>query len=199
MPPLVAWTAAAGWTALLALYAVVLGNACGGFALPTSSSSSYLASPYWMGVPAAARTPLVALQAVALAGYVGWVAWLAHDPPATGALATTPSLLHALHAGFFVASAAWPVSAHLALRHDVQRPAPAFVWSACAAVWATALCIAGLAAGTFEARYASPVPALALVPLVALTAVADGVVWTACALRTLAPPADQNAPPRRPR
>ena len=190
MPSLVAWTAAAGWAALLALYAVVLGDVCGGFALPTSapsSSSSYLASPYWMGVPVAVRKPLAALQAVALAGYVGWVAWLAHDPPAAGPLATTPRLLHGLHAGFFGASAAWPVFVYLALRHDVQRPAAAFVWSACAALWATALCVVGLVVGTLEARYASPVPGLALAPLLLLTAVADGVLWTACALRTLAP------------
>ena len=155
---------------LAAAYAAVLFDTWGEYPLD-DSPGNYLDSPYWVGMPKAAVYVTVALQVVALVGYVAWVTYVAQHT------VTRPLLL--ANVCFLVSSAAWPFAAYPfvrnppTLRHALVASLP--LWSAAAGVLV-------LVVHTFEAQYTSPVPSLGILAVALVVVLADGVGWTAAAI-----------------
>lgn len=167
-------------------YVDVLFNRWGHYPL-RDASTSYVRSPYWLGLPASTVLPLIVLQVGALVGYVVWLFWVSLAPPTRGLLAR-PGWRHGLVLGFLAASAAWPYATHplVDALTKKERPALSTTLASCASLWTAAACVIGLVGGTFEAQYASPWPTLGILLLALVVVLVDGVGWSAVALfRTL--------------
>ena len=57
-------------TVFLLSYVAVLGNVFGGWEVPSTRSSSYWESEYWLDMPPSTAYAVTALQLLAAAGYV---------------------------------------------------------------------------------------------------------------------------------
>ena len=167
-------------------YATVLFDAFGGYEVAGDRTADgervgYLASPYWVGMPAAAIRVTVGFQALAAVGYVAWLVHVVTHPPTRGLFVAggTTLGLHAAHLLFLVSSAVWPWLAHAC----VTRPdSVAAAVTACVPLWSAAAGVLLLVAGTFEAQYASAVPYLGILALALVVVLADGVGWAATAI-----------------
>ena len=145
-------SAALGTLAVAVAYATVL----------RADSPSYFDSPYWMGVRH--RRATAALQLVALVGYIVWVARVRTTPPAV-----------ALNLVFLISSAAWPYLTREALARG-DGDFRGWLWASCICIWITAAAALGMSITT------AADDGVLLVPMVVLTAVVDGIMWTRAAL-----------------
>jgi hypothetical protein len=174
--------------AVLTSYVVVLGNVGGRFPLPSSPAppapSSYWQSPYWLSLPPSTAQGITLLQVAAAGGFLAWMAWLAASGLPQRGLLASPWWTTGLLFVFLLGSLAWPFAAHWMLSGDTSVPRAV---AACVPLWAVAVAVLLLVAGTFEAH----APAHAVVGILLLGQVcvlADGVGWAATALYRAAHP-----------
>lgn len=166
--------------AIVWAYVVVLFDALGAFPLTNHTArSGYLDSPYWLGMARTTTTFVAVLQVFAACGFVAWQISLVLDPPSRGLLADTRFLI-AFTALFLVSSAAWPFAAYRVVEHPRSLP-----WAlvASSTLWSAAAGVLALVGGTFEDRRASPVALVGILCLAVVVVLADGVGWSAVAIR----------------
>lgn len=164
---------------VLTSYTLVLFNASGGFSLPLSPSSSYVASPYWLGLPRSSVLAVVVFQCFAAVGFVMWQLSLLVHPPTRGLLADRRWLV-AETVLFLLPSVLWPFAAHNMLNNNTRSVSAAL--GACACLWLAALGLVLLVGGTFEDKRESPVALVGILLTSTVVVVADGAGWSALAL-----------------
>lgn len=166
---------------VLFTYAIVLFDAFGDFPLPERhrrSSTSYLESPYWLGMPKSTTTFIVVMQGFAAIGYVLWQMSLVMIRPTRG-LFVDPRWLVFANMLFLVPSILWPFAAYQLLQ-DETSISWALASSAC--LWAASAGMTLLVAGTFEDLRETPWAALGIYLTASIVVVADGVGWSAISL-----------------
>ena len=162
--------------AVLSSYALVLGNVGNAFPLANTTFTSYIDSPYWLGLRRDTIVGLIVLQVFAGIGYISWFVWLVTTNVERGLL-QTPLARFVIIALFLSASIAWPYAAH----NMVARPSQLNAVGAAACLWLAAAAIVAAVGGTFEAG----APAYATVGILLLGQVvvlADGAGWAAVAI-----------------
>lgn len=171
-------TVAVGGTAVLASYALALGNVGNLFPpIPgEAATTSYLDTPFWLGVPRSTVIAMSVIQVMAAIGFVVLVLWraLAAEEPTNGVLAKLPAYLATIIT-FLLASALWPYLARWAL----GSPSGLSVGACVASLIVAAVAVILIVADAFES---DATPWYALVGALVLGTVVvlgDGVGWSA--------------------
>lgn len=167
--------------AVLLSYLIVFAGVGGFPSPPNVTSTSYLDSPYWLGVPKETIVSIVVLQGMALVGYLTWLWWIAtaSEDDLTDSLLTYPSARVLLLQVFLLSSCAWPFAAYY---YMLQRTVGRSIL-ACLPLWAAAGAIILLIGGTFEAK-APPAPTIGILLLGTVVVLADGVGWAAVCIKS---------------
>ena len=165
-------------------YAVVLFDAFGDYPLP-QGATSYVDSPYWLGLRRSSATAVAVFQLLAAAGYLMWVTALAWQRPVRGLLADPRWLVFA-NSLFLTASVAWPFAARRVVLQPTSLP---WAVAASACLWVAAAGVLMLVGGTFEDDRESPLALVGILLTSTVVVVADGAGWSAAALHGALHPA----------
>jgi hypothetical protein len=163
--------------ALITSYGVVLVNLGGGFPLDGLVSTSYIDSPYWLGMPKDTIVGIVVLQILAAIGYLIWFFWLINTEISIGLLRY--NWIKTLQiVVFLLSSVIWPYTAYIYMLRptSVTRAiiSSSFLWlAACSVIF--------MIGTTFEAR-APVAPTLGILFLGNVVILADGIGWSALAI-----------------
>ena len=159
-------------------YAIVLFNAFGDFPVSQGASTSYLDSPYWLGLPRSSTIAVAVFQVLAAIGYIAWQFSLIAERPTRGIFTDTRWLIFA-NSLFLVPSIAWPFAAHRLLKNTTSLSA-ALLSSSC--LWLAAVGVSLLVGGTFEDHRETPVALVGILLTGTVVVVADGAGWSATAI-----------------
>ena len=163
--------------AIMTSYGLVLVNVGNNFPIDGLVSTSYIESPYWLGMQRGTIVGIIVMQILAAIGYFVWFFWLINTEVFIGLLRynwiKTLQIVILL-----LSSTIWPYTAYLYMLKPTSVTR-AIVSSSF--LWMAAFSVILMIGTTFEAR-APVAPTLGILFLGNVVILVDGIGWSAIAI-----------------